>query len=82
MSNKKKAKSEITLVRDEYGDWAGLYVNGSCVHQNHSLDIHKVLGMLAKEFGFVFKDVMADGEWLEERGHLPQNFKEVKSKDE
>lgn len=41
-----KAQPTITLVRDEGGDWIGLYIDGKLAMENHSLNENDMLRAL------------------------------------
>jgi len=68
----------ITYVTDEGGDWAGLYVDGKLVDQNHSLDVGMVFADLARlgynlEYSyFEIKETAWDS-----LGHLPEALDEI-----
>lgn len=34
---------KVELVSSESGDWHGLYVNGSLIHEGHEIPVHKVV---------------------------------------
>jgi hypothetical protein len=55
-------------------DWEGIYVDGKLVFENHSITAHEAL----EHAGVKYKFVEADGDWLAERGHLPEKLKDVK----
>jgi hypothetical protein len=40
----------VDLVHSEYGDWTGLYVNGSLVMEGYSLDPVDVLSALKMDY--------------------------------
>ena len=41
--NLKSKSLKIELVSSECGDWHGLYVNGTLIHEGHDIPIYKVL---------------------------------------
>ena len=63
-----------------YGDdWAGAYVNGELIMQNHSLCEIQLLNKVSK-FGLPFKldtSFNVDVEWLHKVGHLPKKIEDV-----
>jgi hypothetical protein len=63
---------KITYVRGQ--DWEGLYIDGELVEEGHSICVEEVVEAL----GFTCERIMADQEWLEDRGDLPYCLGEVK----
>lgn len=68
---------KITFVGDPGGDWEGLYIDGKLVIENHSLQWWQVLYALKIEYD----SFDADEEWLQEKGSLPNDLKDVKRED-
>ena len=70
-------KNKITVV---YGDdWKGLYIDGKLAYENHSIDLQTFLWVLEKNgirLDVECKD--CDEDWLEHRGNLPKDLKEVR----
>lgn len=67
----------VRLVKDIYGDWVGIYVNGELKNENHSLDESQVLQAL----GLSFDELSLP---LEEMGlyQLPETWKELQTERE
>lgn len=63
---------EITLVRGE--DWEGMYVNDELVAEGHSLDARVIIEALKLNLK---PTIFIDYDWLEKRGTLPRDLKEV-----
>jgi hypothetical protein len=68
----------ITLAEGD--DWEGLYIDGICYEQNHTLSASDVLSTL-KDFGISVDIKSVDEEWMEEEGYLPEYLKDVKWED-
>lgn len=70
---------EITVVYSE--DWSGLYINGQLEYEGHSI-FWLDLALALKRHGMNIKivDPIADVDqtWLEDRGNLPQDIKDIK----
>lgn len=47
----------VTLVRDEGGDWIGLYVDGVLKAEGHSLNEHEVLLSVGVQHDTVWRDM-------------------------
>lgn len=61
----------ISLV---YGDdWMGVYVDGECVYQDHSVQSYRLLEIA----GIQHEVVHVDLNWLENEGALPQSINDV-----
>jgi hypothetical protein len=65
-------KQKINFVNAE--DWAGLYIDGKLVLEDHNLHWGQVLEAL----GIDYESDTIDEEWMEKWGRLPSKFKEVK----
>ncbi len=63
---------KVTFVLGD--DWTGLYIDDELVIENHSLSAGQVL----KAIGVEFNTIVADEDWLEEHGSLPDALKDVK----
>jgi hypothetical protein len=63
---------DVTIVWGE--DWEGLYIDGELKAQGHLISAKDVLDAL----GLELDEIEADGDWLGERGDLPQKLEEVK----
>ena len=63
---------KLTYVHSD--DWAGLYVDGECAVQNHSLDAGDVISAL----GLKLESIECDSDWLQSLGQLPEDLNEVK----
>ena len=76
---------KITLVNGD--DWEGIYIDNELMMENHSLHLGRTLKLIQdKMSGRMDKiehlsEIVADGEWLEERGCLPKKLDEVKVSD-
>lgn len=66
----------LVIVSAESGDWEGLYRNGILLTQGHSLRIWEVLKLL----GFCVEERVADDEWIENNGSLPESLDWVEYK--
>ena len=64
-------KRKITFVFGE-AEWDGMYIDGKMVHQDHSLRLFEVL----KALGIQYETRDVDQEWLDNRGHLPDNLED------
>jgi len=62
----------ITLVDGD--DWEGLYLDGKLVQEGHHVRLEDIFRHLGIEANFVYPDT----EWLEARGNLPENLREVR----
>ena len=62
----------ITLAKGE--DWEGLYLNGKLIEQNHKISCVDMLKLLGQSVVYV------DLDWLEEKGTLPENLSDVRTK--
>lgn len=54
-------------------DWNGLYEDGKLIWQGHSTHPQELLELVGIDVDF--KE--ADGDWLCERGHLPEELEDV-----
>lgn len=69
---------QVDLV---YGDdWQGLYFDGNLVMENHILRLEQALQLLSNYHidSLSFFKTTADEKWLEHRGSLPAELKDVK----
>ena len=62
---------EFTYVDGD--DWNGLYKDGELIWQGHSLSTYQVFKFL----GIALDMKAADGDWLYDKGNLPQYLKDV-----
>lgn len=69
---------KITLVTNN-DDWEGIYFDGVCVDQGHSLRMMFVLDQLIGKTIGVVEELEVDNEWLREEssGYLPLNLSDV-----
>lgn len=72
-------KHDVKLVRDEEGDWEGLYVDEVLVRENHSLNVIDVLDDLVELKVLTSYDVVIVDEEDMERlgGNLPNDFEDI-----
>lgn len=70
---------DIKLVRNEDGDWEGLYIDGVLVRENHSLNVVDVLDDLVELKILTGYDVaIVDEEDMELLGgSLPNDFEDI-----
>lgn len=77
----------VVILQSQEGDWEGLYVDGKCISQSHTLgegDGKLFLLRKAKEFSFTIDDVIVkyvnndDEEMLQDGGMFPENLDELK----
>lgn len=61
----------ITLVCGD--DWMGVYKDGECVYQNHSVDSSRLLGLAGIEHQSVYVDL----NWLDQQGSLPLSLEDI-----
>ena len=65
---------EVTLVKDEGGDWIGMYVDGRLMNEGHSLDTDFVI----ENLGFTVCKVFFTAEdWEKHGGRCPATLAEV-----
>ncbi|WP_353640783.1 hypothetical protein [Mesorhizobium sp. WSM2239] len=60
-------------------DWEGLYIDGICVAQEHSLRLGSILELI-KDRGqpiAEYEPKWVDPDWMDEQGYLPEDIKEV-----
>lgn len=73
-------KHSVVYVEAD-GDWAGLYVDGQCVHQYHTVPLDVLWEHLAPYcHGVSFSEKWLDREQegvLRRTGHLPQTIEEL-----
>lgn len=70
---------KIVLAQCE-SDWEGLYIDGVCVAEDHSLRLGSILELIQKRGTAIteFTSKWVDSEWMDERSDLPENIMEVK----
>lgn len=64
-------QNSITVVRDESGDWEGVYMNGQLLEEGHSIDGCQMLDALGISYGFRESS-------LGDAGSLPNKLEDVK----
>ena len=64
----------ITFVSN-YDDWEGVYIDGKLFEEGHDADWLRVLEHLGHR---IADSIYADTEWLQARGSLPKDIKDVK----
>lgn len=69
-------KKKIVLLGNEGGDWKGLYVDGECKYQNHSIDIDDIL----TELEIKIEKFAVSDDWMRGRGGFPNKLKEIPKK--
>jgi hypothetical protein len=67
-----ETNKEIVIVSGDEGDWAGLYINGVLVYEDHSLDASYTL----KKLKIKFKEREATIDPMV--GYLPKKLEDVK----
>lgn len=68
---------KVVYVRDEGGDWAGLYIDGELEDQNHSLDVGMVLDTLYERGLIEYESFMVPEEAWDDLGQLPDEFEDI-----
>jgi hypothetical protein len=68
---------KVIYVKDEGGDWAGLYIDGELDDQNHSLDVGMVLEALYDRGLIEYESYIVPEEAWDELGHLPDEFEDI-----
>ena len=59
---------KIKLVRGD--DWMGLYIDKKLVYEGHDISEK----MLLELCGIEFHSFEVNQEWMEDKGHLPEDF--------
>ncbi len=72
--------ARVTLVTSSDGDWQGLYIDGSCTLQNHSIPLAAALTELAGHSVQFEEHLEVDSEWLGDVGQLPTMLGEIPQK--
>ncbi|TIW54189.1 MAG: hypothetical protein E5V54_22725 [Mesorhizobium sp.] len=70
----------MKLVLARAYDWEGLYLNGTCVTQGHSVTLEEAIACI-RDRGRPIADAevkWVDDEWLVNEGYLPDNIEGVK----
>ena len=72
---------KVVLVLGD--DWNGLYIDGKLEIENHSLSAYQALQTLSlNSHDFQLDQIVADEEWLEQKGCLPEELSDVKESKE
>lgn len=68
---------KVNYVHDEGGDWAGLYIDGELIDENHSLYVGHVLEALESRGLIEYEGFEVNGDWMLDNGRLPEEFSEI-----
>ena len=65
---------KLTIIDGD--DWVGFYQNGKLIWQGHSPNLLELAGILTKA-GLKTEKKECSGDWLYERGDMPEKLSEV-----
>lgn len=68
---------KLTYVSSTHGDWSGIYVDNKLDYEGHSIPVWVWLDLFNLSGVTETVQFEVDGEWLEEAGSFPQNFKDI-----
>jgi len=68
---------ELLFIRDQEGDWEGLYKDGQLITQGHSIDWPYVLESILKGSDISLETANANLTWLYECGQFPDDLQDV-----
>ena len=71
----KGVEMNFTIVTDE--EWVGIYLDGHCLLQDHTLSAEQLLKELRNLQLIKLEEKYCDGDWLESEGYLPENLEDV-----
>jgi hypothetical protein len=64
--------NRITIVRNDEGDWVGVYIDGELKYENHSIRNEELLDIIGIEYDSI-NDLNLD----QYGNHLPQQLSEI-----
>lgn len=69
--------SKLTYVTNEYGGWAGIFVDDILEDEGHEIPTHIWLYYLESGRITSVNTAEVSGEWMEDVGSFPKQFEEI-----
>lgn len=69
--------SSLVYVSSSHGDWSGIYVDNQLDYEDHSIPVWVWIDLFNLNSVTEAVQFEVDGDWLEEGGSFPQNFKDI-----
>lgn len=69
--------NKLTYVSSSNGAWSGIYIDNKLNYEGHSIPVWVWLDLFNLNSVSEAIQLEVDGDWLEEGGSFPQNFKDI-----